>query len=415
MAFERKDRVKDTTTTTGTGTVTLTGTAPSGYRSVSAAHTDGATVRYAISMGAEWEVGEGIYTASGTTLSRASVLASSNAGALVNFSAGTKDVITTLTANEVDGLVKGPASATANSLARFDGTTGKLLKDGAVIGTDVQAYWKPAAIQDFRLTLTTGVPVTTSDVTAAGTIYCTPYKGNAIALYDGTNWNVRTSAEFSLALSGLTSGKPYDIFCYDNSGTPTLEFLVWTNDTTRATSLAYQDGVLVKSGAATRRYMGTFYTTGTTTTEDSVSNRYLWNYYHRQPRSLLKTDATGSWTYSTATWRQANNSSSNQVNVVSGVAESPIVIKTQCLFYNSAAAPGGSVGVGIDVTNANSAQIFGGVADASGQVVLSEYRGIPTAGKHYFAWLEYVQATGTTTWLCAQAYCQAGLTGEVLA
>lgn len=137
MAFERKDRVKDTTTTTGTGTVTLTGTAPSGYRAVSAAHTDGATVRYVISAGAEWEVGEGVYTASGTTLSRVTVFASSNAGALVNFSAGTKDVITTLTANEVDELVKGPASATADSLARFDGTTGKLLKDGAVIGTDV--------------------------------------------------------------------------------------------------------------------------------------------------------------------------------------------------------------------------------------------------------------------------------------
>lgn len=38
------------------------------------------------------------------------------------------------------GDVVGPASATADSLARFDGTTGKLLKNGAVIGTDVQAY-----------------------------------------------------------------------------------------------------------------------------------------------------------------------------------------------------------------------------------------------------------------------------------
>ena len=38
------------------------------------------------------------------------------------------------------GDVVGPASATNNSLARYDGTTGKLLKNGAVIGTDVQAY-----------------------------------------------------------------------------------------------------------------------------------------------------------------------------------------------------------------------------------------------------------------------------------
>lgn len=135
MAFERKDRVKDTTTTTGTGTVTLTGTAPSGYRSVSAAHTDGATVRYAISGGAEWEVGEGVYTASGTTLSRVTVFASSNAGALVSFSAGTKDVITTLTANEVDGF----ASSSTPTGVSFDyvGSTapsGYVLLDGKTIG-----------------------------------------------------------------------------------------------------------------------------------------------------------------------------------------------------------------------------------------------------------------------------------------
>ena len=39
-----------------------------------------------------------------------------------------------------------------------------------------------------RLTLTSGTPVTTNDVTAATTIYYTPYKGNAIQLYNGTNW-----------------------------------------------------------------------------------------------------------------------------------------------------------------------------------------------------------------------------------
>lgn len=39
-----------------------------------------------------------------------------------------------------------------------------------------------------RLTLTSGTPVTTSDVTAATTIYFTPYKGNRIALCGGTNF-----------------------------------------------------------------------------------------------------------------------------------------------------------------------------------------------------------------------------------
>lgn len=101
MAIERKDRVSDTSTTTGTGTLTLSGTAPAGYRSFTSAHTTGATVRYAISIGNEWEVGEGVFTTSGNTLTRDTVLASSNSGALVNFSAGTKTVVSTLTAGEV--------------------------------------------------------------------------------------------------------------------------------------------------------------------------------------------------------------------------------------------------------------------------------------------------------------------------
>lgn len=112
MAIERKDRVSDTTTTTGTGTVTLSGTAPDGYRAITDAHTTGATVRYAISLGAEWEVGEGVFTTSGNTLTRATVLASSNAGSLVNFSAGTKTVITTLTAAEIDVRVSKAETAT---------------------------------------------------------------------------------------------------------------------------------------------------------------------------------------------------------------------------------------------------------------------------------------------------------------
>jgi len=47
-----------------------------------------------------------------------------------------------ISADRLDGSgdVVGPGSATNNSLAKFDGTTGNLLKDGAVIGTDVQAY-----------------------------------------------------------------------------------------------------------------------------------------------------------------------------------------------------------------------------------------------------------------------------------
>lgn len=90
MAFVVKDRVKETTTTQGTGTLTLDGAA-TGFQGFTAIG-DGNTTYYTISGGSQWEVGIGIYTASGTTLSRDTVLASSNNGNLVNLSAGSKDV-----------------------------------------------------------------------------------------------------------------------------------------------------------------------------------------------------------------------------------------------------------------------------------------------------------------------------------
>jgi hypothetical protein len=92
MAFVLADRVRETTTTTGTGTVTLAG-AVTGFQTF-AAIGNGNTTYYTIAgQGtAEWEVGIGTYTASGTTLARNTVLASSNSGSLVNFSTGTKDV-----------------------------------------------------------------------------------------------------------------------------------------------------------------------------------------------------------------------------------------------------------------------------------------------------------------------------------
>jgi hypothetical protein len=90
MALVFRDRVRETTTTTGTGTVTLGG-AVSGFQTFSAIG-DGNTTYYTIAGGTEWEVGVGTYTSSGTTLSRDTVLASSNSGSLVDFSAGPKDV-----------------------------------------------------------------------------------------------------------------------------------------------------------------------------------------------------------------------------------------------------------------------------------------------------------------------------------
>jgi hypothetical protein len=95
MALVIKDRVKETSSTGGTGTLTLSG-AVAGFQAFSVIG-DGNTTYYTIvdSTNNTWEVGIGTYTSSGTTLSRDTVLASSNSNNLVTFAAIPKDVFVT--------------------------------------------------------------------------------------------------------------------------------------------------------------------------------------------------------------------------------------------------------------------------------------------------------------------------------
>ena len=192
------------------------------------------------------------------------------------------------------------------------------------VGTDRLLGLLPS-ICDGRLTLTSGTPVTTADVTAATNVYFTPYVGDRIAIYDGTRWRLYLFAELTLALGTLTAALPYDVFIYDNAGTLTLEALAWTNGTTRATALVRQNGVWCKTGVLTRRYLGTFYTTATTTTEDSEAARFLFNVSNPVLRRLYKTDAT-SHTYNNATIRQWNATAANKVEYVLGQPQTVIAV-----------------------------------------------------------------------------------------
>ena len=100
MALVVKDRVRVTSASTGTGTFTL-GSAVTAFQDFSVIG-DGNTTYYAIvdSTAGDWEVGIGTYTASGTTLSRDTILESSSGGTAVNFIAGIKDVFVTYPAEK---------------------------------------------------------------------------------------------------------------------------------------------------------------------------------------------------------------------------------------------------------------------------------------------------------------------------
>jgi hypothetical protein len=271
------------------------------------------------------------------------------------------------------------------------------------------------SICEFRLTLTTGVPVTTADVTAVTTLYWSPYKGNRVALYDGTNWNVRTSAELSKTNAGIGGSVPTDIFCFDNAGTPTLESLQWTNDTTRATALVLQDGVLVKSGATTRRYLGTIRATAGGAFTDSYTNRWVWNYYNRVLRPMRATEATATWTYTSATWEQARASTANQLDFVVGWAEDAVTAQVQAFFKNTNANVNAMVSIGLDSTSAvaTGCLLSAGVSQVAAQYgpTSAQFTTIPAVGRHFLSWLEISDNVGTTTWGSATGVAANALSG----
>jgi hypothetical protein len=299
------------------------------------------------------------------------------------------------------------------------GTAGYLLK---TLGASADPVWSPNPISicDFRLTLTSGTPVTIGDVTAATNIYIAPFKGNRIALYDGSaGWNIRTSAQITIALGTLTADLPYDIFVYDNAGVVTARAPVaWTNATTRATALTAQDGVLVKTGATTDRYLGTFCTTSTTETEDSTSKRYLFNYYNRSPRKLKARDTTNSWAYTTASYREVNGGSTlgtSRVGLVVGWSEDLVSAKALSLASVSSGLVPSATGIGLDsatnVADINT-QITHPTSATIGFTTQAEWRGYPGVGFHFLAWLEYGGANVTFYGDNGASIFQTGLLAE---
>lgn len=367
------------------------GSALSGYSAL-ASGADGKTVYYSIKDGTAWETGYGTYTHSGTTLTRN--LIASSTGSLLSLSGSGVEIYLDF------------VSANASALQRA----------------------MTAVTPGGRLTLTSGTPITTSDVTGATSIYYTPHLHNILPLWDGRQWVPTEFSETTLALGTLTSGKNYDVFGYLNSGALVLESLVWTNDTTRATAVTQQDGRYCKSGDKTRLYLGSFRTTSTTTTEDSGGGttsqvggkRFLWNAFNRVKRHVVVIDTTDSWSYTTNTVRQANGVSSNKSELLLGLpAEEVWAFAHGDAYLVSNGSVAAKQGVGVDSVTAFSGLVQGGFnAGANGVYapVSGRWSGHLLPGYHYIAWLEK-GADGTCAFLGDNGGDgqQCGLTAELWA
>jgi hypothetical protein len=159
MAFVLADRVRETTTTTGTGTVTLGGAA-TGFQTFAAIGNGNNTYYTIAGQGTnEWEVGIGTYTSSGTTLSRDTVLSSSNSDALVNFSSGTKDVFVTQPAERT--VYVGASDQTIYGANNAQGNMG-LLVNATTISNNYTLPTGFNALSVGPITVASGVTVTVS-------------------------------------------------------------------------------------------------------------------------------------------------------------------------------------------------------------------------------------------------------------
>lgn len=225
----------------------------------------------------------------------------------------------------------------------------------------------------------TPIPIT---VAAAGTIYFTPYRGNKISLYDGTNWKMHTFSELSLALSGVpTASKPYDIFIYDNAGTPTLEFSsAWAAPGIRTDALTTVNGIYVKSGATTRRYLGTIYVNVAKQVYDRMSNRNIWNNCNRVMRTFGNVETVDSATTTTTSWALMYSGSGISPQVTLGLSDVLVSFRPAYLVGKATSAAGVSVGVAWTPTT-NLAQLMGGQANTiHATQIRGEYIGYPGLG-----------------------------------
>lgn len=292
------------------------------------------------------------------------------------------------------------ASATNTLAKRAIGTTGQVLTvSGGVPTWATPTASATGALVGGRLTTSSTQPV--ADGGAALILYYLPYIHNKIDLYYNSQWNTCTFSSILVSYLSTAANTVYDVFVYDTNTdgvADTLDLVAWTNDTTRATALATQDSVYVKSGATNRRYVGTIRTTASPRFNDDSTNRAIYNYYNQVPRTLVDSIATSSYTYASTTWRAAGASASS----IYWLNGNPVSLSPSGAVYGSTITSGSKtayVGIGLDSSSSNTAYPYG-VHTGSGANDLGQIQAVywmtGSLGYHYVTLIEKTDGSSMT-------------------
>jgi hypothetical protein len=342
-----------------------------------------------------------------------------------NFAISTADqtAVQTIYFVAYGGSIVSLCDSTSIFLANFAGAATGLPLQQALSGTTTNTLKTVTGLSS-TTQLVRGMQVTGTNVAAASTIASID-SASQVTLNNACTGSATNTITFKLPPSTV-----YDVWLTSSAGSPLLQFgNPWTNSTTRADGVgigttsnawwycnnsaainATDYNVILKYCG---RYLGTIATTGTAgQTEDSALNRLVWSYYNRRLRPMSVAETTATWTYAVNTWRSANASTANRVNFVVGFAEDPVTLQVFSAISSGQSTFGGIVGVGLDRTNGNDAQVYaaGGYGGVSG----ARYNGFPAAGLHFAQWVEKCPGGSITFWgTHATGEMASGMSGEI--
>lgn len=326
----------------------------------------------------------------------------------------------------------------AGSVSSIAGNTGAFTLTQPITNA-TNAILLNAAIQPGgRITLVSATPVMTTTTSGATTVYYTPYIGNLVPLYDGTNMIPTAFAEVSQLTTDTTKSPAavvassiYDLFAWNDSGTLRVtRGPVWTNATTRSagtilvrTNGIWLNSVSITNGPAASRgtYVGTIasngssaidYIFGAAASGGTAASLMVWNMYNRVDTGTKVTDNGTSYTYASATVRQARASAGNQISFVVGQSEdavrSTIGMSTTSVNTLNAFA---SYGIGLDNTAAflDGATFYLSTSTAANLTMFSSTSSItsPAIGTHILSMNQAADGTTTATYNSAASFINA--------
>src|SRR5690606_14864140 len=166
-------------------------------------------------------------------------------------------------------------------------------------------------------------------------------------------WQIRTFSEKTITNAVLfpDANTNYDVFVYAQGESDiAFESVAWTDSATRSTELSKQDGILVKTGDATRRYIGTVRTDTAGKLTNSLQKRFVWNYYNRLQNRLVIDDYE-THTYDVDSFRPWNNDTSVRIEYVVDLDEAPMTVTLAATIHATVAGSLTYVSAGYDSTD----------------------------------------------------------------